>query len=173
MIVVQNYYCCKDYWTYDLDTRRLSDPVDQRSLELTEVITRGHFRNVDNELLVLYREEDEAPLRLLLKDRVYDFDQLTFGVKQIADISRFAYELRYIRETTVRYCGKEIYKRQYTNVVPESFFDEYPEDFDFYAYLTLLSKDERRKKIMYTAQECLRTREYLRRLKAEKDNSAQ
>lgn len=161
-IVVENFFACVFYRIYDVEKRRLSfwgKLALPKTLGLfrrskwRKTIPKGCYAKIKGDLLVLYREEDGAPLRLLLDDRVYDFDQLSFSVKQIDDTSRRFYESRYIREVVVHWRDNEIYRRRYRNVVPELYFDECPEDFDFYLYMKLLASDERGKKIAFTTIE--------------------
>lgn len=171
-IAVENFYVRGFYRFYDVGRRRLLSscklafPKTLKLFPTRETVPKGSYVKINGDLLVLYREKADSPLRLLLEDRVYDFEQLSFSVKQIDDTSRNFYETRYIREVVVHCCDQEIYRRRYSNVVHESYFDEFPEDFDFYLYMKLLSTDERAKKSAYTTSDNLRT------LKNDEGNSA-
>ena len=147
-LLVENYYARGEYSLYDSREDRLVPIENKKELSLN---FSGFYSNIDNELIVFFR--NGGRLRLLLDGHVYDFDQLHIDVENKKN-SVVGYELRWIREVTVTFCDHIVYKRKYGNFCQE-FVDDptpfmEPEDFDFYLFLRNVSKDSPRKERIFT-----------------------
>ena len=149
MLLVKNHYVFKELSLFDPRTRRLF-PTEEEYDYATNI--SGRYSNVDDELIALYREDGR--LRLLLNDRVYDFDQLRFTVLSKRK-TVVGYEIRWTREVLVDLCNQCVYRRQYNNFCEEFVDDDMlmiePEDFDFYLFLRNVSRDSGRKERILAA----------------------
>lgn len=137
MLLVGAFYRRGERSLYDPETRRLIRVDDKK--ELSEK-TFGFYSDIDGDLIVFYRDDER--LRLLLNDRVYDFDELRIVVLQKETIAE-GNEKRWTREVIVSRGNQCVYKRRYRNFCQEFVFDftpmAEPEDFDFYLFLRNVS----------------------------------